>query len=332
MASPGVCMLLLLVMTTVATDMELEEMSHSTAILDDTDTSVLDNADTTILDNTDTVIQDDGDTSILDEDNTTIVGDSATIMLSDTDTTFDDVLTSTNTSATSNVTTPAAPAIITSDSVPAAAANASTTDSSTLTTTKSTTTSTPTPNAETTTPITTINTPTASSSEAFTKSTEASAAPETASATPTADNATLTLAATNPTGHSCRQPGVEYPIGISYEELREALEVGNVLLIDVRNRWELEETGRLPWSVNLPLPELEQAIHMSENDFMKKYGFPKPLPEDTNVVLTCRSGRRATVAWKQLEPLGYCNIRVYFGSYLEWKARGGPLLPVARTL
>lgn len=57
------------------------------------------------------------------------------------------------------------------------------------------------------------------------------------------------------------------------------------------------------------MPELEEAVQLSENAFMERYGFPKPMPEDDNVVLTCRSGRRVVRAWDLLEPYGYCNVR-----------------------
>ena len=51
------------------------------------------------------------------------------------------------------------------------------------------------------------------------------------------------------------------------------------------------------------------AFKLSDIDFKIKYGFPKPKPEDREVVLTCSSGRRAALAWQDLQPLGYCNIR-----------------------
>ncbi|KAK4325955.1 hypothetical protein Pmani_003519 [Petrolisthes manimaculis] len=92
---------------------------------------------------------------------------------------------------------------------------------------------------------------------------------------------------------SCRKPGITYPIGIEYGEL---------------------------------MNQLVHALSLSEHQFLHQYNFPKPRPRDSNVVLTCRSGRRVRVAWNQLEPLGYCNVRLYFGSYLDWKANGGPLL------
>ncbi|CAL4152837.1 unnamed protein product [Meganyctiphanes norvegica] len=130
---------------------------------------------------------------------------------------------------------------------------------------------------------------------------------------------------------SCSRSGVKKPININYDDLRSGLETGDVsLLIDVRNRTELETTCKLPWSVNVPLHEVTEAFALDENSFRERYGFPKPAPEDTNIVLTCRSGRRIQNAWKKLEPLGYCNIKLYSGSWLDWKARGGPLFPVLR--
>ncbi|XP_042892773.1 rhodanese domain-containing protein CG4456-like [Penaeus japonicus] len=116
---------------------------------------------------------------------------------------------------------------------------------------------------------------------------------------------------------SCREPGITYPIGIEFEELAEGLLNNSVVLIDVRNRWELQETGKLPRSQNVPLPEFKSAFALSPEEFLKEYGFVKPEPEDENVVLTCRSGRRILLAWDAIEPFGYCKVRLYFGSYLD---------------
>ncbi|KAK4325962.1 hypothetical protein Pmani_003526 [Petrolisthes manimaculis] len=115
-------------------------------------------------------------------------------------------------------------------------------------------------------------------------------------------------------------------LGIEYGELSESVGRGAVKLIDIRQPWELIQTGKLPGSYNIPMNQLVHALSLSEHQFLHQYNFPKPRPRDSNVVLTCRSGRRVRVAWNQLEPLGYCNVRLYFGSYLDWKANGGPLL------
>lgn len=85
---------------------------------------------------------------------------------------------------------------------------------------------------------------------------------------------------------------------------------------------------------------------MNDQDFFNQYKFEKPSPEAENVVLTCRSGRRVLTGFAKLEKLGYCNVkwvttkdcmneyyfihdsfyRVYIGSYLDWKEKGGPLI------
>ena len=61
-----------------------------------------------------------------------------------------------------------------------------------------------------------------------------------------------------------------------------------ILLIDVRNATELENPGQIPGSVHLPLYEIPEAFHLSDEDFREKYHFNKPLKQDKNVVLTCR--------------------------------------------
>ncbi|XP_042892771.1 rhodanese domain-containing protein CG4456-like isoform X3 [Penaeus japonicus] len=125
---------------------------------------------------------------------------------------------------------------------------------------------------------------------------------------------------------SCRIPGVTYPIGISYEELVEGLEKDSLVLIDVRDPDELRETGKLPQSHNVPLPEFEVAFQLSPEEFSKKYGFSKPTPEDGNVVLSCHSGCRIVTGWEAIQPLGYCKVRLYYGSFEDWESRHGPLI------
>ena len=80
------------------------------------------------------------------------------------------------------------------------------------------------------------------------------------------------------------------------QALRESLEQGSVTLIDVRNRTELILPGKIPRSFVLPLHEVKLGFQLSFKDFYDRYGFFKPGKKSTNVVLTCRSGRRVLVA------------------------------------
>ncbi|CAG0890804.1 unnamed protein product [Cyprideis torosa] len=116
---------------------------------------------------------------------------------------------------------------------------------------------------------------------------------------------------------------------ISYNDLLAKVSdpVSSCVLIDVREHKELQETGKLPRSVCIPLPDFPQAFLQSEEDFQKKYGITKPLQsgEGSECVFTCRSGRRAEDAIRKLLPFGYKNLWLYKGSYLEWKEKGGPI-------
>ena len=93
-----------------------------------------------------------------------------------------------------------------------------------------------------------------------------------------------------------------------------------IVLIDVRNPDEFSQE-RMKQSVNLPLSELEEAFSLSVDDFRSKYGFTKPAQNDTNIILTCRSGRRTGMAHQKLLGLGYQNIRLAKGM-LEWIEHG----------
>lgn len=60
---------------------------------------------------------------------------------------------------------------------------------------------------------------------------------------------------------------------------------------------------------NTPVPELEHAFNLGDAEFLDKYGFSKPARDATNVVVGCRSGRRAVTAIGTLEKLGYTTLR-----------------------
>jgi rhodanese-related sulfurtransferase len=73
------------------------------------------------------------------------------------------------------------------------------------------------------------------------------------------------------------------------------LDSNSITLIDVRNRTELNTVGQIPGSVCLPLHEIEVAMELSSEQFLEKYNFAKPSPDDRKIVLTCRSGKRVLV-------------------------------------
>jgi len=78
----------------------------------------------------------------------------------------------------------------------------------------------------------------------------------------------------------------------------------DITIIDVREPYELEETGYIPGSVNIPAGQIDKRMN--------------EIPRDKKVVIVCRSGRRSAEAAKLLTGKGYTNIYNLEGGILSW--------------
>jgi len=83
------------------------------------------------------------------------------------------------------------------------------------------------------------------------------------------------------------------------------------LILDVRRPDEFA-AGHLPGAMNISHDEL--------GDRLSELG----IELDAEIVVYCRSGRRAGVAEAVLGEAGYTNIRDLEGHWLEWQAAGRP--------
>ncbi|KAK7079069.1 hypothetical protein SK128_009638 [Halocaridina rubra] len=120
------------------------------------------------------------------------------------------------------------------------------------------------------------------------------------------------------------KPQLKDPQVITFEELSRELEAYTV--VDIRRRDEVIEYGQIPGSHVLPLQEISEALGLSEEEFLFKYGFPKIRNDDTSIVLTCTAGVRVQIANKLLTENGYRNHRLYLGSFNDWVKNGGELI------
>ncbi len=85
-------------------------------------------------------------------------------------------------------------------------------------------------------------------------------------------------------------------------------------LIDVRTPSEFE-AGHIPGAVNVPLDELKGSLD----------ALCAMLDDHHDVVLVCRSGRRAGQAQEALHQAGLGTSRVLSGGIVDWEATGGDL-------
>ncbi|MEN9722335.1 MAG: hypothetical protein RJB38_321 [Pseudomonadota bacterium] len=89
----------------------------------------------------------------------------------------------------------------------------------------------------------------------------------------------------------------------------------NMVVIDVREQDEFRKE-KVPSSIHLPLSQLELVAP----------GILKPL-QQCSLLILCRSGGRATLAFDKLKSLGLIDpsrAQVFSGGILEWKRQGRP--------
>ena len=93
------------------------------------------------------------------------------------------------------------------------------------------------------------------------------------------------------------------------------------LLVDIREREELERHGTIDGAVHAPRGMLEFYADLSS---------PYHRPEfevDRRVILYCASGGRSSLAVKALQALGYSNVAHLEGGFNAWKSGGHPTSP-----
>jgi len=101
-----------------------------------------------------------------------------------------------------------------------------------------------------------------------------------------------------------------------------AVEKGNKI-IDVRSRDEFT-SGHIPGSVNIPVADIEQQFSLPAAEFRDKYGVDKPDLEK-ELIVSCKMGGRANKAKEKLVGMGYSNVLVYTGSFMDWEQNGGTI-------
>lgn len=85
------------------------------------------------------------------------------------------------------------------------------------------------------------------------------------------------------------------------------------LLLDVRTPEEFHE-GHLAGALNVPVDEVAA-----------RHGV-LGIPRNQEVVVYCKTGKRAARARDTLQSLGYTNVKLLEGSADAWRAEGRPLV------
>ncbi|CAG9861404.1 unnamed protein product, partial [Phyllotreta striolata] len=106
---------------------------------------------------------------------------------------------------------------------------------------------------------------------------------------------------------------------VNYEEVKAAVSDPTVLIIDVRGPEEVQSTGKIGNSINIPVADVAEALKDGES-FREKYGRAIPSHEDA-IIFHCLKGGRAQKASDAALALGFKNSKYYPGSYSEWSSK-----------
>lgn len=96
----------------------------------------------------------------------------------------------------------------------------------------------------------------------------------------------------------------------------------NSTFTDVREPGELQQTGRIPHAINIPINSAPDSFHITPEEFEDRFGFPRP-PKDAEVVFYCKAGVRSRGAAGIARDAGWTKVGEYPGSWMDWFERNG---------
>ncbi|XP_070172638.1 rhodanese domain-containing protein CG4456 [Polyergus mexicanus] len=110
-------------------------------------------------------------------------------------------------------------------------------------------------------------------------------------------------------------------LNVDYEQLLEAQKDDSILIIDVRENTEINDTGKLPGSIHIPMNDVQNIfLNLSEEEFEERYGKRRP-SKDTKIIFSCQSGRRSGAVQETMQKLGYTRAFNYTGGWQEWEKK-----------
>ena len=122
----------------------------------------------------------------------------------------------------------------------------------------------------------------------------------------------------------------------SHEDVAALIGDPDAVILDVRSQAEYDgerfwpsgategagRAGHIPTSVHLPIESLRTDGRFIDADEIRRIMVDHGVAPDRLVVTYCTIGNRASQAWFALaELLGFRDVRVYYGSWVEWGNR-----------
>jgi rhodanese-related sulfurtransferase len=105
---------------------------------------------------------------------------------------------------------------------------------------------------------------------------------------------------------------------ISPEQAQELIAKGNVLVVDVRDAPEVEQSGKVAGAVHIPRGMLEFRADPESPYYDQSFA------EDKTVIVYCAAGGRAALSGQALKEMGYADV-YNMGGFKDWAESGGAI-------
>lgn len=105
---------------------------------------------------------------------------------------------------------------------------------------------------------------------------------------------------------------------ISAAQLKALQATGNVLILDVRSKAEVEKSGLVPGAVHMPAIEVQKKSRPSSVEFDPAFDKAK------TIVVYCAIGARSSAVADMLVKQGYADVRD-FSKFSNWTDAGFPV-------
>ncbi len=104
---------------------------------------------------------------------------------------------------------------------------------------------------------------------------------------------------------------------LSPQDAKRIIEQGGVLVIDVRESWEIARTGTIPGARNITRGELEIK---ADTELPRRD--PALQNRSQKIILTCGAGGKATLCAKALQEMGFTDVWIIDGGCRGWQESG----------
>jgi rhodanese-related sulfurtransferase len=105
---------------------------------------------------------------------------------------------------------------------------------------------------------------------------------------------------------------------ISPQQAQDLIAKGNVVVVDVRDGPEVEQSGKVAGAVHIPRGMVEFRADPESPYYDKNFAKDKP------VILYCAAGGRAALSGQALKEMGYAEV-YNMGGFKDWAEAGGSI-------